>query len=269
LESKVELSDNFVFKYNTSQYSSGLEWVTELLSINHQRELRVYSWHVKKKCKYLLIPKIYEMSNTHLKLEKLTETNKPIPTVFNLIPNIIEFSLLGYGKKRKISDFISSPSQSVVRGILKNFKFLGFKIIQSTFLNLFKLYKFKPTYNKCYLIHKDLKINQNMINTSKGVYFIDFGSSIITKNYFLADIVELATDHYNFKVNFELIKEYIIKINAKDLSIDYLRSQLYLLLLRRYLHFSKVGWADTNNMIKVKKFLSNLDDLVLNLKFNK
>ena len=40
-----------------------------------------------------------------------------------------------------------------------------------------------------------------MIITKKRAYFIDFGSSILTKHYFLTDIVELATDHSSYEVD--------------------------------------------------------------------
>ena len=131
---------------------------------------------------------------------------------------------------------------------------------------MFKLYIYGSTKIKNYLIHKDLKIDQNMVNTEKGVYFIDFGSSIITKNYFLTDIVELSIDHKNFKVNFRLIEEYITRLKLESANIEYLRSQVYLLLLRRFLHLPKLYWVDHTKITKVKKFLTNLNSLVLELK---
>lgn len=266
MRSKVECTDKFVFKFNTSRYSKGLEWVTESLSINHKRELRVYSWYSNKNHRYLKLPKVYEMTNSHLKLEKLNEIHSKMPKVNLLIPSIIEFTQLGNGKKRVLTDFLSSPTQSVIRGVINHLKFLGLSVAINALLNLFKLYIYGSNQNKNYLIHKDLKIDQNMVNTAKGVYFIDFGSSIITKNYFLTDIVELSIDHKNFKVNFRLIEEYITKLKLESTNIEYLRSQVYLLLLRRFLHLPKLYWVDRTKIAKVKKFLTNLNSLVLELK---
>ena len=48
MKDKVEISDSYITKFNTSQFSQGLEWATELLSINHNREIRVYSWYSRK-----------------------------------------------------------------------------------------------------------------------------------------------------------------------------------------------------------------------------
>ena len=113
-----------------------------------------------------------------------------------------------------------------------------------------------------YLIHKDLKTNQNMIKTDKGIYFIDFGSSILTKHYFLTDIVELATNHIANKVDFDLLRSFIQELGPDQFHIQYLQSQIYLLLLRRTLHF---GPKDLNNMEimnNVREFHNNLDALV-------
>ena len=119
-----------------------------------------------------------------------------------------------------------------------------------------------------FLIHKDLKEDQNMIATKNGIYFIDFGSSILTRNYFLTDIVELSTDHVTNTVNFDLIRQFIVELGVDKYNIEYLRSQIYLLLLRRYLHFHPIDRADKLKMEKARYFLSNLDSLVCNFEIN-
>ena len=115
-----------------------------------------------------------------------------------------------------------------------------------------------------YLIHKDLKIDQNMIKTDKGVYFIDFGSSILTKHYFLADIVELATDHIANTVDFNLLRLLIQELGSDQFHIQYLRSQIYLLLLRRTLHFGPKSLDNSEIMNNVKEFHNSLEILVNN-----
>ena len=116
------------------------------------------------------------------------------------------------------------------------------------------------------MIHKDLKKDQNMMQTKSGVYFIDFGSSILTKYYFLTDIVELATDHQENSVNLNLIKKFIRELNQTDFNDKFLSSQIFLLLLRRYLHFPSIDRANKQKMSKAKIFLENLDSLMINFK---
>ena len=101
-----------------------------------------------------------------------------------------------------------------------------------------------------------------MISTECGVYFIDFGSSILTKHFFLADVVELATDHLANKVDFSLLKLMINELGANKYNIHYLRSQIYLLLLRRTMHFGPKDRSNIQIMSNVKTFLDNLDSLI-------
>ena len=265
MKDKVEVSSDYIIKYNTSKFSTGLEWFTEFLSINHNRELRVYKWYKEKDHKNLLIPDVYEMNSKHIKIEKLIEIKKNI-TIPELIPSIKEFILLGTNQKRNIFDFFSSPTQSVLRGLIRNASFLGVKVIFQTIKHLLHLYIYKPRSSKTYLIHKDLKTNQNMMHTQNGTYFIDFGSSILTKHYFLADIVELSTDHLANKVNFNLLRLLIKELGSENYNIEYIRSQIFILLLRRTLHFGPVDRANKKIMDNLKVFLDNLDSLVSSFK---
>ena len=266
MKDKVESFSNYIVKYNTARFSSGLEWFTEFLSINHKRELRVYSWYKQKKHKNLLIPKLYELDSKHIKIEKLIEIEKSEILISKLIPSIKEFILLGAGQKRNFYDILSSPTQSVLRGLIRNARFLGIRLIFQVLKHLVHLYSNKPRIGGTYLIHKDLKTNQNMISTQNGIYFIDFGSSILTKHYFLTDIVELSTDHKANKVNFDLLELFIKELGVEKYNIEYLRSQIYLLLLRRCMHFGPIDRANEQIMADVKEFLDNLDSLVGNFK---
>lgn len=262
MKDKVEVSSDYIIKYNTSKFSSGLEWFTELLSINHNRELRVYKWYKEKDHKNLLIPDVYEMNSKHMKIEKLIEVEKKTIHISDLIPSLKDFILLGDNERRNIFDILSSPTQSVLRGLIRNARFLGVKVIFQTIKHLLHLFIYKPRSGKTYLIHKDLKTNQNMMHTKNGIYFIDFGSSILTKHYFLADIVELSTDHLANEVNFDLLRLLIKELGSENYNIEYLRSQIFILLLRRTLHFGPVDRANKQIMDNLKVFLDNLNSLV-------
>lgn len=262
MKDKVEIFSNYIVKYNTARFSNGLEWFTELLSINHKRELRVYSWYNEKSHKNLLIPEVYELNSKYIKIEKLIEIEESDILISELIPSIKEFILLGVDKKMNFYDFLSSPTQSVLRGLIRNARFLGVKLIFQALKHLFVLYSNKPRVGGTYLIHKDLKKDQNMMPTKNGIYFIDFGSSILTRYYFLTDIVELSTDHLAHKVNFDLLETFIKELGVDKYNVEYLRSQIYLLLLRRYLHFPPVDRANELKMANVRDFLDSLDSLV-------
>jgi hypothetical protein len=266
MKDKVESYSNYIVKYNTARFSNGLEWFTEFFSINHKRELRVYRCYNKKSHNNLLIPEAYELTSKYIKIEKLIEIEKREILVSELIPSLKEFILLGVDKKMNFYDFMSSPTQSVLRGLIRNARFLGVKLIFQALKHLFIIYTNKPRVGSTYLIHKDLKKDQNMMPTKNGIYFIDFGSSILTKYYFLTDIVELSTDHLANKVNFDLLETFIKELGVDKYSIEYLRSQIYLLLLRRYLHFPEVDRANELKMSNVRNFLGNLDSLVSNFK---
>jgi len=268
MKDKVEIFSNHVIKYNTARFSNNLEWFTEFLSINHKRELRVYSWYNEKNHKNLLIPESYELNSKYIKIEKLIEIEVERSENFmsELIPGIKEFALLGFDKKRNFYDILSSPTQSVLRGLIRNARFLGVKLIFQALKHLFVLYSNKPRVGDTYLVHKDLKKNQNMMPTKNGIYFIDFGSSILTKHYFLTDVVELATDHLAYKVNFDLLEAFIKDLDVEKYGIKYFRSQIYLLLLRRYLHLHPIDQANELKMANVRGFLDNLDSLVAKFK---
>ena len=262
MKSKVESSDEHIIKYNTAKFSQGLEWFTELFSINHNRELRVYELYMENRPANLLIPEPYELTPDYIKIEKLVEKENSKITFPDILPSIRDFIYLGKDQKRGIYDILSSPTQSVLRGVIRNASFLGIKIIFQIFKHITLLYLYKPQSRDMYLIHKDLKTNQNMIATEKGIYFIDFGSSFLTRHYFLTDVVELATDHLANKVNFDMLKALIHEIGYHKCNIQHLRSQIYLLLMRRTMHFGPADRSNIEIMENVKDFLKNLDSLV-------
>jgi hypothetical protein len=262
MQNKVEVFDDVVIKHNTARFSRGLEWFTEFLSINHNREVRVYELYRRHEIDRLLIPQVYELNSKRIKIERLIEAKDSEISVASLIPVLKEFICLGKGGARNFWDFLSSPTQSVLRGMVRNAKFLGIPTILTTLKHLLMIYFYMPKSGTLYLIHKDLKINQNMIATEKGVYFIDFGSSILTKIYFLADVVELATDHLNNTVDFSLIAALVSELGPENYNVQFLRSQIYLLLIRRVMHFGPADRSNANIMMGVRDFLNELDKLV-------
>lgn len=266
---KVVVEDDYVIKNNTTSGSSGLEWVSESLSINHARELRVYRLYSVSNPKVLLIPKLYEVSSSHIKIERLLETDTALPKIIDIVPKLIEFSDMGKDERRNFFDLISSPTQSLVRGLLFNFKFLGLRVVWQALMHLCHLYIYSPPGLHSSLIHKDLKVDQNMILTNNGLYFIDFGSTIITRHYFLTDIVELATDHQKGRFDFELVKRFIAAKGFEGLNEKYVQAQIFILLLRRYLHLPLVDRKNEQIMQRSKIFIGSLNKLVNDFKIGR
>ena len=261
MKSKVEIRSCSVIKHNTSKFSQGFEWFTERLSINHNRELRFYDWYGENEFKYLKVPKLLEKSGKHITLERLFELPNTIVDISKLKPALIEFMMVGRNKSFKLTDYFSSPTQSIIRGLILNARFLGVRAIVNTLSHLLRLKLNRPKNLPVSLIHKDLKTDQNLIVTASGVYFIDFGSSVLTRDYFLTDIVELSTDHVNLSIDFDVIKEIVSSLDFKC-NQKYIQSQLYLLLLRRYMHFPKVDRENKEKMKKIKLFIHDLNSIV-------
>jgi hypothetical protein len=78
----------------------------------------------------------------------------------------------------------------------------------------------------------------------------------------LADVVELATNHLANTVDFELLRSFVQELGSDRFHIQYLRSQIYLLLLRRTLHFGLKDLGNSEIMNNVKEFHNGLDALV-------
>ena len=78
--------------------------------------------------------------------------------------------------------------------------------------------------------------------------------------------MELSTDHLANKVNFNLLRLLIKELGSENYNIEYIRSQIFILLLRRTLHFGPVDRANKKIMDNLKVFLDNLDSLVSSFK---
>lgn len=266
IQNKIFIDNDCVFKFNTSRSSNGFEWITEFLSINHGRELRVYNLYNKKLTKFLRIPTLLESNNEFIKIQKIVSiSNKPVDSS-ECQDELVEFCQLGNGEKMSLSDYLSSPTQSLIRGSLNCLRFYGFLPFILLYKNLFRLLISKSL-NDTYLSHKDLKRDQNIMRTEKGIYFFDFGSSILTKKYFLIDIVEMSSDFQSFNVDFESINTFIKKMNIKNCELSFLRSQIYLLLMRRCLHFHNLDKKNPVYMKKAKLFVIDLHNKIFKENF--
>ena len=51
MKAKVESSKDYIVKYNTARFSSGLEWFTEFFSINHKESCEFIDGTLKKATK--------------------------------------------------------------------------------------------------------------------------------------------------------------------------------------------------------------------------
>jgi hypothetical protein len=264
MEEKVEIHEDYILKYNTSKYTENLEKITEFFSINHNREIRVYKLYEKYDNASLLIPKAFELNKKYIKIEKIIESEKKdtIKTM-DLVPALLEFLNLSKRKnKLEFSDYLSSPTLSVIRGSFFNLRFLGVVVFLRGFKYLFKLYKNRPKLRRVYLIHKDLKKNQNIVQAQNGIYFIDFGSSILTANYFLTDIIELSLDVNVPVLDFNPVIAVVKELGFDQSSLEYIRAQIYILLYRRFLHLHPTTKLDLSFMKRSKKFLINLEEIV-------
>lgn len=267
VKEKVEIHEDYVLKFNTSKYTHNLEKITEFFSINYNREIRVYKFYEKKDHTSLLIPKILEINKKYIKIEKIKESRKNTIKAIDLVPALLEFLNLGrMGKKLEFSDYLSSPTLSVIRGSFFNLRFLGAVVFFRGFKYLFKLYKNRPKLRKIYLIHKDLKRNQNMVQAQDGNYFIDFGSSILTTDYFLTDIIELSLDVNVPVLDLNPVMTVVKELGFDQSSLEYIRAQIYILLYRRFLHLHPTTRLDPSFMENSKKFLINLEGFVNQIK---
>lgn len=110
------------------------------------------------------------------------------------------------------------------------------KIFMATKEFVFSTY-YSKNYNGYFLIHKDLKLGKNNFYTvNQKLAFFDFELTKMSKKLFLLDIVDLAIDPENHKLNFELVREYISLIDEFQIRRISISKQIRFLLLRYHLH---------------------------------
>ena len=262
---KIKIIGNFVIKYDVIE-STGLERLLDFFSIPFNRELRIYRQFMKGDYKHLLIPQLFEVGSDYIKMERIFP--KPIEIkLLDIISNIQEFLSLGISSKMRFSDYLSSPSLSIIRGTPFAVRYYGLKTHLIMILLLFKYTIFSFSLTKNYAIHKDLKLDQNMMLSEKGVYFFDFGSSVITKKYFLNDITDLSVDYSKFIYD---PKPTILLLKEMNYGIEYekiIKMQISLILYKRFLHLHKRDARNKDHMAKVKRFILECLNEVKNTKY--
>jgi len=265
MNNKVELHKDYVIKYNTSKFSTGVEKLTESLSVNHRREIRVYEAFDSKKNEHLKIPTLIEMNNKFIKIQRLYNNNLEVNTnIEEKIPYFVEFLNLGKSvKKMPFFDLISSPGFSFIRGSIYGIRNYGFSLILKCYIDAMHLTFIKKTYKKTFLIHKDLKWNQNTIQTDNGLYFFDFGSSVLTKRYFLTDIVGLSIDLDNLKFDIVPIVKLLKILGFDSHYFKYAKMQIRVLLMRNFIHLHPNTKKDNNYMLKVTEFIKKIDNFLV------
>jgi hypothetical protein len=157
----------------------------------------------------------------------------------DIVSSIMEFNL-SYKKSSMISNlrlisFIRNPVFSMLKGLAKNIKRINLKFFLKSILFII-IYEFKLTGCKSFfLMHGDVSRYQNIISSLNGLYYIDFESSIITKKFYLLDIVGLAIDYEKIRLNnqywldIDLINNYLKAHPCKD-SLKIIKNQIRLLI---------------------------------------
>lgn len=265
---KVEIHKDYVIKKNISNSTDFFQKITEFFNIQFKRELRVYNYYPFSKSNHLLIPKLLEVGDNYIKIERLYESSNYIETI-SIIPNLKEFLLLGKKiQKFHLTDFFASPAFNVIRGSLFGVFNYGFRQHTKILIYIVKMSFDRKNHDKLYLIHKDLHLNDtggNIVNTEKGVYFYDFGSSILTKRYFLTDVIQLSIDFP--KLEFDIIPVFQL-LKSLGYDQDYLRAakiQIKIILYKRFLHLSKIYKENYEYMSKAKIFIAEIDNLISKL----
>ena len=260
---KVEIYNEYVIKYNTSKFSKGIQKITEFLGINFSKELRVYRKFHRDNFNYLLIPKMLECNKKYIVIEKIENDSKQEINPLGIIPNLLEFMSLGLNERINLFDLLSSPAISIYRGVITGVINFGFKTTFKIIFYTFIIGVSAKCDREIYLIHKDLHRRQNIINSKKGIYFIDFGSSFLTKKYFLTDIVQLSIDlnRFDFRFDFDIAPSIVMlkKLGYSRKDMIKVKYQIHILLFRRFLHLHSLNRSDKAFMEKARVFISKLE----------
>lgn len=262
---KVEIFEEFVIKNNIANSDNFFQRIAEIFGIQFNREIRVYNWYSSVKSNHLLLPKLLDVSENFLKIERLYDSSNIIDRKMIFL-SLREFMLLGGDKaKLLLFDHLSSPGVSVIRGTIFGVINYGFRQHLKILLYIFKLYLNQKPHSKIYLIHKDLHMNQNIINTERGVYFFDFGSAVLTKRYFLTDVILLSLSFPELKFNPEEIL-YLLQFLGYDLGyMSLAKMQIQIILYNRFLHLHIFDKKNKEYMKTIKKFVSEIESLIANL----
>lgn len=104
---------------------------------------------------------------------------------------------------------------------------------------------FYKKHRKPLLLHYDLFNSNNVLNhEEKGLCLHDLEFVHYEYKWLLIDIVDICFDRQNFEMNSSLFKAYLFALNREDLSLNDIKYQVKIILLRRLLGGIKVGDID-------------------------
>lgn len=265
-KNKVEIYKDFVIKNNIANSKNVFQRFAETFSIQFKRELRVYNMYSVFESNYLLIPDLLEVGYNYFKMERLYQSSYNIDP-YSIVPNLREFMLLAGDKARfSLFDFLSSPALGVIRGSLFGVLNYGVRQHVKILICILKLSLNRKFHKKIYLIHKDLHINKNIMNTEKGVYFYDFGQAIFTKRYFLTDVIQLSINFPELEFNPIPIIKLLQSLGYDKGYINFASMQIKIILYKRSLHFHIDHKRNIEFMKKVKMFVSEIDNFTNSIK---
>jgi tRNA A-37 threonylcarbamoyl transferase component Bud32 len=253
---KVIILDEIVIKRNEKYIKRSFTLnIANLFSIKHKREVRFYRYSQGKKFLYLKTPKLISYNNQFIVIEKLNGVHFiSQKDTYSVVPSLFELGRLGQKFHKNIGDYISSPTLSIIRMLLVNVFQLGLLEYFRYSSVLISFMISKLDLHRDYFIHRDLSSSHNLVNTIDGVYLYDFGESIITRKYFLADIVALSINLDTFLIDYDLIKYYLVYSGYAEKRL--IQRQVFLLVLRKYLgYYRRLGKYN-------KSVLSDAYDLI-------
>lgn len=179
-----------------------------------------------------------EYLDGHLGFSKSSENIKNIANYLYLFSN---HKLSGNSKWITILSLISSPTFSILRGIVNTF-FSGEFALAIKGLWLLSRYLLLPNPGEFILIHRDLLDRQNIMTVDNAIYIFDFESTICTKKYRLQDIVtvslnlnEIDLNNSNWFCN-DLLNEYLSSYYEKQIIDEDMFIQIWLILFRAVIH---------------------------------
>lgn len=228
-------------------------------------EIKIYSEIKRLETEFqldFLYPKFIDSNCELFNLEFIDGTkgwNKDLIIDRKIIQALTSFTNLKVRKYFVIRflSFIRNPYITIIKGMMKLVVRLDFYFLKILIFILIKYkFKFKNEIHNDFLIHSDCTAYQNVISVGKELYFIDFESTIFTKDFFLIDIVSMSIDYNKLRnldsdwLNSFLIADYVKK-NHHFNSKSRLNLQIYLCILRKMINLPQTDF----DYILLRKFL--------------
>jgi thiamine kinase-like enzyme len=213
------------------------------------KERDVYLMLNKSQFKHFNYPRLIEHDNTSLTIEYYEGVkgwDDELISSKQVIKSLIEFNMLLINNKEiqhkrfDMINLIRNPNFSIIKGILLNFYQFKHTIIIRLFYGML-LQTINKSPEKKFLVHGDVSRYQNLITTNSKLIFIDFESVLITRNFYLIDIIGLAINYKNLRLNrmdwldINLVINYLQEMPYKFKSKD-IKLQIYLVLIYKVIN---------------------------------